>query len=261
MSCHKIVVKVGTSTLTYESGRLNLRRLEQLCKVLCNLQNSGCDVVLVSSGAIGVGVGKLGLKTRPLETRKKQALAAVGQCELMFMYDKFFGEYNHTVAQVLLTRNIVENGHTKENVINTFHTLLEMGIIPIVNENDTVAIDELDGENFGDNDMLSAIVAEIISADRLVILTDIEGLFDKNPKTHPDAKLIPLVERIDDTIKQMAEGTGSNRGTGGMRTKLLAAQVATAAGIECCVINGEDPENLYKLLEEKPVGTRFLAQK
>lgn len=259
METQKIVIKVGTSTLTYESGRLNLRRLEQLCKVLCDLQNAGCDVVLVSSGAIGVGIGKLGLKQRPSETRKKQALAAVGQLELMFMYDKFFGEYNHTVGQVLLTRNIVENCHTKENVVNTFHTLLEMGVIPIVNENDTVAIDELEGDNFGDNDMLSAIVAKILSADRLVILTDIDGLYDKNPKTHQDAVLVSRVEHIDETIRQMAEGTGSNRGTGGMRTKLAAAQIATDAGIECCIINGQNPENIYKLLEGEQIGTRFLA--
>lgn len=255
----KLVVKVGTSTLTYESGRLNLRRMEQLCKVLCNLQNAGYDVVLVSSGAIGVGIGKLGLKERPKETRKKQALAAVGQCELMFMYDKFFGEYNHTVAQVLLTRRVIENEHSKQNVINTFHTLLEMGIIPIVNENDTVAIDELDGQNFGDNDMLSAIVASIIGAQQLVILTDIDGLYDKNPKANPDAKLIRQVERIDGAIKKMADGTGSNRGTGGMRTKLLAAELATASGIECCVINGTDPENIYALLEGKAIGTKFMA--
>ena len=206
MKDKKLVVKVGTSTLTYESGRLNLRRMEQLCKVLCNLQNAGYDVVLVSSGAIGVGIGKLGLKERPKETRKKQALAAVGQCELMFMYDKFFGEYNHTVAQVLLTRREIENEHSKQNVVNTFHTLLEMGIIPIVNENDTVAIDELDGQNFGDNDMLSAIVASIIGVQQLIILTDIDGLYDKNPKTNPDAKLIRQVGKIDGAIKKWRTG-------------------------------------------------------
>ena len=173
----RVVVKVGTSTLTYENGKLNLRRMETLCKVLSDLQNAGREIILVSSGAIGVGVGKLGLPGRPTETRKKQALAAVGQCELMFMYDKLFGEYNRTVAQVLLTRRTVDNDHSKQNVINTFETLIEMDIIPVVNENDAVAIDELVGNNFGDNDNLSAIVADIVEADLLVILTDIDGLY------------------------------------------------------------------------------------
>ena len=172
----RIVIKVGTSTLTYENGKVNLRRLELLCKVLSDLHNSGKEIILVSSGAIGVGMGKLKLKKRPAETRYKQALAAVGQCELMFLYDKFFGEYNNSVAQVLLTKNVVINDHSRQNVINTFRTLLEMDIIPIVNENDTVAIDELVGANFGDNDNLSAIVADLVGADLLVILTDIDGL-------------------------------------------------------------------------------------
>lgn len=182
MKAKRIVVKVGTSTLTYDSGRLNIRRIDHLCKVLSDLQNSGREVILVSSGAIGVGVGKLGLKQRPKETRKKQAVAAVGQCELMFVYDKLFGEYNRTVAQILLTRDVVEHDHSKQNVVNTFEALMEMGIIPVVNENDTVAIDELDGQNFGDNDTLSAIVADIVEADLLVILTDIDGLYEEDPR-------------------------------------------------------------------------------
>lgn len=181
MKAKRIVVKVGTSTLTYDSGRLNIRRIDHLCKVLSDLQNSGREVILVSSGAIGVGVGKLGLKQRPKETRKKQAVAAVGQCELMFIYDKLFGEYNRTVAQILLTRDVVEHDHSKQNVVNTFEALMEIGIIPVVNENDTVAIDELDGQNFGDNDTLSAIVADIVEADLLVILTDIDGLYEEDP--------------------------------------------------------------------------------
>ena len=196
MKAKRIVVKVGTSTLTYDSGRLNIRRIDHLCKVLSDLQNSGREVILVSSGAIGVGVGKLGLKQRPKETRKKQAVAAVGQCELMFVYDKLFGEYNRTVAQILLTRDVVEHDHSKQNVVNTFEALMEMGIIPVVNENDTVAIDELDGQNFGDNDTLSAIVADIVEADLLVILTDIDGLYDEDPRKNPDAKRIPVVRLL-----------------------------------------------------------------
>ena len=255
----RIVIKVGTSTLTYENGQVNLRRLEMLCKVLSDLHNSGKQIILVSSGAIGVGMGKLKLKSRPSETRYKQALAAVGQCELMFLYDKFFGEYNNSVAQVLLTKNVVINDHSRQNVINTFQTLLEMGIIPIVNENDTVAIDELVGANFGDNDNLSAIVADLVGADLLVSLTDIDGLYDSDPRKNPDAVRIPVVSHIDDTIREMAGGSGSNRGTGGMATKITAAAAATGAGIHCCVMSGNDPANIYKLIEGQPMGTLFTA--
>ena len=255
----RIVVKVGTSTLTYENGKVNLRRLEMLCKVLSDLHNSGRQVILVSSGAIGVGMGKLKLKTRPTETRYKQALAAVGQCELMFLYDKFFGEYNNSVAQVLLTKNVVVNDHSRQNVINTFESLLEMNIIPIVNENDTVAIDEIVGANFGDNDNLSAIVADLVGADLLIILTDIDGLYDSDPRKNPDAVRIPVVTHIDDSIRTMAGGSGSNRGTGGMATKITAAAAATQAGINCCVMTGKDPENLYKLIDGEQMGTMFLA--
>lgn len=256
----RIVVKVGTSTLTYENGRVNLRRMEMLCKVLSDLHNSGKQVILVSSGAIGIGVGKLKLPERPTETRYKQAVAAVGQCEIMFLYDKFFGEYNSSVAQILLTRNIVNNDHSRQNVVNTFQTLLEMGIIPIVNENDTVAIDELVGSNFGDNDNLSAIVADLVGADLLVILTDIDGLYDRDPRKNPDAVKIPIVTHIDDHIREVAGGSGSNRGTGGMATKITAASAATAAGINCCVMSGNDPKNLYKLIEGEPIGTLFTAE-
>ncbi len=262
MDKKRIVVKVGTSTLTYENGKINLRRVDKLCKVLSDLRNFGHDVVLVSSGAIGVGVGKLGLPKRPDSTREKQALAAVGQCELMFMYDKLFSEYNNTVAQVLLTKFSVDSDHQKENVINTFNTLLDMGIIPIVNENDTVAIDELEGNNFGDNDMLSAIVAKLISSDLLIILTDIDGLYTDNPRTNKDAKHIDVVECITDEIMQMAHGSGSNRGTGGMATKLTAAKHVTKAHIDCVVLNGDDPEILYDVIENtKQVGTLFKGQR
>ena len=261
MENKRVVVKVGTSTLTYENGKLNIRRIEALCKVLSDLQNAGHQIILVSSGAIGVGVGKLGLKKRPHDTAQKQAVAAVGQCELMFIYDKLFGEYNHTVAQVLLTRDVMMNDHTKQNVINTLQELMALDIIPVVNENDTVAIDELVGSNFGDNDTLSAIVADLAEADLLVILTDIDGLYDSDPRKNPEAKLIPIVTHIDERIREMAGGSGSNRGTGGMSTKVSAAVVANDEGIDCCVINGKDPSLLYDLLDGKPVGTRFIHEK
>ncbi len=262
MDKKRIVIKVGTSTLTYENGKINLRRVDTLCKVLSDLRNFGHDIVLVSSGAIGVGMGKLGLPKRPDTTREKQALAAIGQCELMFMYDKFFSEYNNTVAQVLLTKYSVDTDHKKENVLNTFNTLLQMGIIPIVNENDTVAIDELEGNNFGDNDMLSAIVSKLIGADTLVILTDIDGLYTDNPRTNKDAQHIDVVEEITDEIMHMAHGSGSNRGTGGMATKLNAAKHVTEASIDCIVLNGEDPTILYDVVDNnKSVGTLFLGQR
>ncbi len=255
----RIVVKVGTSTLTYENGSLNLRRIEQLVKVLCDLQNSGKEIILVSSGAIGVGMGKLGIKKRPSRNREKQALAAVGQCELMFIYDKLFGEYNHNVAQVLLTKFAVDTETKKQHVINTMETLIEMGIIPIVNENDTCAVDELDGDKIGDNDRLSAIVAEIVNADQLVMLTDIDGLYTGNPKTDPNAKKIDEVTEINDEIRTMAGGSGSNRGTGGMITKIIAAEYATSFGISCCIMNGEHPKRLYDLFDGKKIGTVFKA--
>ena len=252
-----VVVKIGTSTLTYENGKLNLRRIEYLCRTLSDLQNSGRRIVLVSSGAIGVGVGRLGLARRPDETAKKQALAAVGQCELMFIYDKFFGEYHQNVAQVLLTADVTARENSRTNVVNTFSELLSMGIIPIVNENDTVAVDELEGRNFGDNDTLSAIVASLVGADALVILTDIDGLYDKNPKTCPDAKRIPLVRAITDEVRAMAGGAGSSRGTGGMATKIRAAQVAAESHIPTVILAGDDPENLYRVFEGEDIGTVF----
>lgn len=261
MEKERTVIKVGTSTLTYDNGKINYRRIEKLCKVLSDLQNSGEEIILVSSGAIGVGMGKAGLEKRPAENKKKQALAAIGQCELMYMYDKLFGEYNHSVAQILLTRYAVETDQKRQNVINTINELLNMNIIPIINENDTVAIDELDGNNFGDNDMLSAIVARLVCADRLIILTDIDGLYDSNPRTNPDAKMIDVVESIDKKILDMAAGSGSNRGTGGMITKLQAADYATKRGIDVYVINGSTPENIYKILDGINTGTMFTAKK
>lgn len=260
MTRRRTVVKVGTSSLTYDNGKINYRKIEALCKVLCDLHNSGEDILLVSSGAVGVGMGKTGIVRRPTETKKKQALAAIGQCELMFMYDKLFGEYNHNVAQILLTADTVETEKTRQNVINTIDELLNMDIIPIINENDTVVVDELEGNNIGDNDMLSAIVSRLVEADRLIILTDIDGLYDSNPRTNPDAVKINVVEKIDKKIMDMAAGSGSNRGTGGMVTKLHAASYATKRGIEVHVINGSKPQNLYKVFEGETPGTVFKAE-
>ena len=252
----RLVVKVGSSTLTHENGMVNIRRIEHLVKVLSDIRNSGKEIVLVSSGAIAVGVGKLGLKEKPKDIPGKQACAAIGQCELMYLYDKLFGEYNHNVAQVLLTRDVVENSARKENVVNTFDKLLEMGIIPIVNENDTVSIEEI---KFGDNDTLSAIVANLVNADGLLLLTDIEGLYTANPRENPDAVLIERVEKIDDYILSVASGAGSSRGTGGMITKIHAAEIAVPNGVNMWIINGDNPDKMYRLLDGEKLGTYFKA--
>ncbi|GAA6397394.1 glutamate 5-kinase [Solibaculum mannosilyticum] len=254
----RIVVKVGTSTLTHDTGKLHIRRIEGLVRVLSDLKNEGREIVLVSSGAIGVGVGKMGLVRRPSDPAGRQALAAVGQCELMFMYDKLFSEYGHVVAQVLLTRFDVDNAERKHNVINTFSRLLDLGALPIVNENDTVAIDELVGNNFGDNDTLSAIVAKIVDADALVLLTDIDGLYTDDPHKNPQAQRIDVVHTIDDSVRKLAKGRGSSRGTGGMVTKIAAAQIAMDAGIPCAIVLGEKPHRLYHLFEGTQTGTVFL---
>ncbi len=250
----KVVIKVGTSTLAHKTGMLNIRRIENLVKVLADLQNSGRQIILVSSGAIGVGSGKLGLKERPQDTPTKQACASIGQCELMYVYDKLFSQYNHCVSQVLLTRDIIENEKRTANVINTMNRLISLNVIPIVNENDTVSVEEIE---FGDNDTLSAIVGKLAEADALVILTDIDGLYDKDPRTHSDASLIPVVETIDEKIEALAEGKGSTLGTGGMITKIQAARIATQANIPVHIVNGSDPNVLYDLFEGKQVGTVF----
>ncbi|MCM1544275.1 MAG: glutamate 5-kinase [Ruminococcus sp.] len=250
----RIVIKVGTSTLTYETGKMNIRRMIKLCSVLADLHNSGIDIVLVTSGAIGVGVGKLGLAERPQDIPGRQAAATVGQCELMFMYDKFFGEYGQKVGQLLVTKSDFENDERRANLTNTFEKLFEYGAIPIVNENDSVATEEI---VYGDNDSLSAIVAALINADGLIILTDIDGLFDSNPMENPEARLIPVVDRIDDGIKALAGGAGSNRGTGGMITKIHAAEIANNAGIPTVVMNGTAPQDIYKLIDGRQIGTIF----
>lgn len=253
----RIVVKVGTSTLAHATGRLNIRQVEQLCKVLSDLKNAGHEIILVSSGAIGMGVGKLSLSGRPSDMPGKQAAAAVGQCELMYTYDKLFAEYNHVVAQILLTGDDLDHSDRKQNFQNTLYRLLELGALPIINENDTVATQEI---AVGDNDSLGAIVAVCCQADLLVVLSDIEGLYDANPKENPEAKLIPEVPELTPEIYALAGGKGSELATGGMVTKLHAAQIATSQGVTMIITNGAEPEHLYDIVEGKPVGTKFLGR-
>ncbi len=253
----KIVVKVGTSTLAHETGRLNIRTIESLCKVLSDLKNAGHEIILVSSGAIGMGVGKLGLPSRPSDIPGKQAAAAVGQCELMYTYDKLFSEYNHVVAQILITAPDVENPERKENFHNTLERLLALNVIPVINENDTISTEEI---VIGDNDTLSAVVTGSINADLLIILSDIDGLYDKNPKDNPDAKLILVVPEITKEIESLAGGSGTSLGTGGMITKIRAAKIATEAGCDMIIANGKNPEILYDIVEGKAIGTRFLKR-
>ncbi len=258
----RIVVKVGTSTLTYPSGKLNLRCIEQLVRIISDLHNCGFEPVLVSSGAIGVGANKLGLRERPRTTRMKQAAAAVGQCELMHIYDKMFLEYGVTVAQVLLTASDVNNEVKRLNIHNTFDALLETGTVPIVNENDTVATEEIEAvETFGDNDTLSAVVSILCGADLLVILSDIDGLYDSDPRENPAARLIDRVEVIDDELRAIAGGPGTAGGTGGMATKLVAAELCMNAGISMLITRGEHPEVLYDVVDGRHVGTLFKGKK
>ncbi len=257
----RIVIKVGTSTLAHRTGLLNIRRVERLCAVMSDLKNAGHQVVLVSSGAIGMGVGKLHLPGRPADMPTKQAAAAVGQCELMYTYDKLFAEHNHTVAQVLLTGEDVHSEQRSRNMRNTLSRLLELDALPIINENDTVVTDEVGVENtIGENDTLSAIVAVAVHADLLVLLSDIDGLYDGDPHADPTARLLPVVEAITPEIEAMTGGAGSSLGTGGMSTKLHAARIVTDAGIPMVIANGETPDLLYDIVEGKPVGTRFLAK-
>ncbi|AYE34372.1 glutamate 5-kinase [Clostridium septicum] len=259
-SAKRVVVKVGTSTLTYDNGNINLTRIEKLTRILSDMINSGKEVTLVTSGAIGVGVNKLKLKEKPTSIREKQAVASVGQCELMHIYSKFFGEYSHVVGQVLLTRDVVEDDHIRENVCNTFETLLEKGIIPIVNENDTVSIDEIENiVRFGDNDNLSAIVAKLVKADLLIILSDIDGFYDSDPRCNPNSKLLKEIDEITPELEECCGGAGSNLGTGGMVTKLTAAKTATEAGVNMILANGKEPEILLDILDGKEIGTLFKA--
>ena len=254
----RIVVKVGTSTLAYPTGRLNIRRIENLCKVLSDLKNAGNEIVLVSSGAIGMGVGKLSLKDRPSDMPTKQAAAAVGQCEMMYTYDKLFTEYNHTVAQMLLTAYDFTHEEHRVNLENTMNRLLELGVMPVINENDTVSTAEI---GIGDNDTLSAQVAVLAHADLLILLSDIDGLYTADPHKDKNATLLDTVLDITPAILALGGGSGSGLGTGGMATKLHAAQIATENGTDMVIANGADPEILYDIADGKKVGTRFLAKK
>ncbi|WP_308542506.1 glutamate 5-kinase [uncultured Oscillibacter sp.] len=264
MKKQRIVVKVGTSTLTHDSGSLNLRSMEHLVRALADLHGCGNEIILVTSGAIAVGTARLGLSERPRELRMKQAAAAVGQCRMMHIYDKLFGEYNRSVAQILLTGDDVENPDRAEHLRSTFSALLEMGVIPVVNENDSVSSAEIETGHhkvLGDNDTLSAIVAALCQADLLVLLSDIDGLYDADPRTHPDAKRFHQVKDLTPEILEMAGGAGTWRGTGGMATKLSAARIAMESGCDMVITNGARPEDLYGIVEGQDIGTRFLARK
>ena len=253
----RIVVKIGTSTLTHATGHLNIRRVASLGQVVSDIKNAGHEVILVSSGAIGMGVGKLGLRQRPKDIPTKQAAAAVGQCELMYIYDKMFGDYHHTVAQLLITGEDVASETRHRNFSNTLNRLLELGALPIINENDTVATEEI---VIGDNDTLAAIVAKSVSAQLLVLLSDIDGLYTADPRKDSQAKLIPTVTHLDEHIKSLAGVSGSDQGTGGMITKLQAAEICMSCGCDMVIANGNEPNNLYTILDGGAVGTRFKAK-
>lgn len=254
--CKRVVVKVGSSTLTHSSGRLNLRRIESLARTLSDLKNAEREIILVSSGAVSAGVAKSGLGHRPETLEEKQAMASIGQSELMRIYDRFFSDYGHKIGQILMTRDVVDNPIRRTAAENTFNTLLRMGCIPIVNENDAVSTDEL--VKFGGNDILSAHVANLCHADLLINLSDIDGLFDSDPRKNPDAKLVKRVDDID-AILSFAGGAGTERGTGGMEAKLTAAKMVTENGIPMFIMNGSDPEILYRLFDGEEVGTYFVA--
>ncbi len=250
----RIVIKIGTSTLAYSTGHLNIRRVEALCKIMSDIKNAGNELILVSSGAIGMGVGKLGLRERPTDIPTKQAAAAVGQCELMYIYDKLFSKYHHTVAQLLITGEDIEDNTRHSNFSNTLHRLLSLDVIPIINENDTVATKEI---VIGDNDTLAAIVAQSVQADKLILLSDIDGLYTADPHKDPNAQLISRVHKIDDALLTLAGSSASNLGTGGMVTKLEAARICLECGCDMIITNGNDPTHLYDIVDGKPIGTTF----
>ena len=254
----RTVIKIGSSTLTYSNGCVNIRRIEALCKIISDMMNSGCEVILVSSGAIATGVGKLNLREKPKDIAGKQAMAAIGQCELMYLYDKEFSLYNHTVAQILLTAPDLDSPDRHKKFENTIEKLLEYGALPIINENDTVATEEIE---FGDNDTLAARVAASVGANLLVLMSDIDGLYTADPHKNPDARLIPAVYEIDEKIEAISGGAGSALGTGGMVTKIKAAKIAMAAGCDMIIANGSSPELLYNVIDKKDFGTRFYAKR
>lgn len=253
----RTVIKVGTSTLTHKTGNLNIRHMEELCKVISDLKNAGDEIIFVSSGAIGMGVGKLSLSEKPKDMPSKQAVAAVGQCELMYTYDKYFSEYGHTIAQILLTGSDLQNEERSQNFRNTVNRLLELGALPIINENDTVATEEI---AVGDNDTLAAIVAVDTKADRLILLSDIDGLYTADPRRDNSATLISEVKEITPEIELLGGDAGSSLGTGGMHTKLKAAKICTSNGCDMIIANGSDPKILYEIAEGKRVGTIFLKR-
>lgn len=253
----RVVIKIGTSTLAHKTGLLNILRVEELCKVMSDLKNAGHEVIMVSSGAIGMGVGKLSLNEKPKDIPTKQAAAAVGQCELMYTYDRLFSKYNHTVAQILITGDDIEHADRKQNFKNTMRRLLELSAIPIINENDSISTNEIE---IGDNDTLGAIVATTVEADLLIILSDINGLYTGDPKKDPNAKLLHTVSEITPEIEKMVGGAGSALGTGGMITKIKAAKIVTPEGIDMVIANGENPLSLYDIVAGKDVGTRFLGK-
>ena len=254
----RIVIKIGTSTLAYATGQLNIPREEALCKTMSDIRNAGHELILVSSGAIGMGVGKLGLRQRPQDIPGKQAAAAVGQCELMYIYDKLFSEYHHTVAQLLITADNLTNETRHGNFTNTLNRLLELGVVPVINENDTVATEEI---VIGDNDTLAANVARSVGAQMLILLSDIDGLYTADPHTDPNARLLLVVRRVDEDIKKLAGVSSTTQGTGGMVTKLRAAEICLDCGCEMVIANGTNPAALYDIGEGKPVGTRFAGER
>lgn len=254
----RIVVKIGSNTLTHDTGKLDLRRMELLVRILSDFKNAGHEIVLVSSGAVAAGIARLRLGRRPESTEEKQALAAIGQAELMQVYENFFATYGYTVGQMLMTKDIIDNPVRRTNAENTFRELLKLGCVPIVNENDPISTEEL---KFGGNDTLSAYVALVCGADLLINMSDIDGLYDCDPRKNPDAKLIDRVEVIDDTVISYAGGAGSERGTGGMITKIKAAQIVTEAGIPMLIVNGKNPEVLYRISDGEHIGTYFAARR
>ena len=253
----RIVIKIGTSTLAYSTGHLNIRHIEDFCKVVSDIKNAGYEVIVVSSGAVGMGMGKLSLKERPKDLALRQAAAAVGQCELMYTYDRLFGTYNHTVAQILLTAGNLKDEEQHRNFTNTVNTLLDLGVIPVINENDTVAVNEL---IIGDNDTLAAIVSQSVSADKLILLSDIDGLYTADPHKDANATVIPVIKEITPEIEALGADSASNVGTGGMKTKLDAARIAMEAGCDMIIANGKDSSVLYDVLEDKAVGTKFVGK-
>ena len=256
----RIVVKIGTSTITHvDTGHLNLIKMEKLARVLTDIRNQNKEIVVVSSGAIGAGRKALGIKEKPRSLSEKQACAAVGQARLMMIYQKLFAEYNQTIAQILITKRIMTNEISRRNAENTFRELLGMGVIPIVNENDPVSTDQIQDENFGDNDTLSAMVAELVQADTLILLSDIDGLYTDDPRNNEKAEFISCVEKIDETLFSMAKGPETTFGTGGMTTKIAAAEIANHAGVDMIIANGDDLVNISRILEGKEVGTLFKA--